>query len=277
MLSSRRLVAVVSGIALVFAGLVAASPAQAVGTGELGGTFTAPADATPFVEVFQLQGEDFVSLGAVAPLADKTWNFDELAAGQYRVSFIDNKDDALYTTIFASNIVTDNPDDERITTFTLAEGQKILDIDGELKIISLTDMPTPVLDGKAVVGGSLYADLNEWEVSNSVGIGYSWTRNGTEVADGDTYELTKNDLNAKIQVTVSVDEPGFSAPTKSSDTVTIKPGALKSAKPKIKGQAIVGATLKVVTGKWKPAKISYSYKWYAGKTLIKKAGVRKVC
>ena len=270
---SRRLVAVSTAAALVLASFVAAAPAVAAGTATIAGTLLYPADAKAFVELYQLQGDEFVSIGGGAPEADGKWDFEGVDAGQYRVAFLDNVEDANYVQQFFPGVVTDDVEDDRITTINVAEGQNVTGVDGELKIIPLTDFPTPVIVGKLAVGSELEIDLGGWELLHTVGISYTWLRNGKPIEDEEfeTFEVTSADVNKRISVIAVAGEAGYYSETRTSAAVKIGLGNLVAAKVKITGKAIVGKKLKAVAGKWTPGKVTFTYQWRANGKAIKKA------
>jgi hypothetical protein len=69
-----------------------------------------------------------------------------------------------------------------------------------------------------------------------------------------------------IDATAGANYQYLKTTTTQSTNVAIHPG-----KPKLKGTAAVGRTLKASTGTWSPASLTFTYKWYANKAVIKGA------
>lgn len=230
---------------------------------------TYPADATPNVVLYQLQGAAFVAIGQNTPVSG-AYSFPDVDPGSYRVGFYDDRDEPVYLTQFFNGVVTDDPDDPAIQTLAIATAP-ITGVNGGVALLTLTDVPTPRIVGDKVVGGEISADLNGWE-SDDVAIAYGWIRNGKELAvDDDYYDLTPKDLGASFALKIYTQADGYAEVTRTTGEFIVGPGQLVPGKVKITGVASVGKNLKAVTGKWKPGKSTFTYQWLANGKVIKKA------
>jgi hypothetical protein len=142
----------------------------------------------------------------------------------------------------------------------------------------------PTIGGKTRVGATLTATGLSWV--NYYGARpadfsavYRWTRNGQIIkgATASTYRLTSKDLGKTIQVSEFPRAAGYdtAAFARSSSTSRIKIGKLASPKPKIKGKAKVGKTVKATTKGWTKS-TKFSYQWFVGKKAIKGATKKKL-
>lgn len=95
------------------------------------------------------------------------------------------------------------------------------DFQGYIHIKDLTEPFTktsnPTIDGAAVVGGTLTANLNGWSPTPT-GLRYQWKRDGAVIAGATarTYRPTITDFAASLSVDVTGDRAGYSAATKGS-------------------------------------------------------------
>ncbi|WP_458112894.1 S8 family serine peptidase [Arthrobacter sp. R1-13] len=124
---------------------------------------------------------------------------------------------------------------------------------------------TPIIQGTAVVGNSLYAQTGSW-IPSDVSFSYQWHRNGTPIqgAQGAGYDVQPADVGASLTATVKGSRFfGTSVSETSAPTPPVEPGALVVPNdPLINGQAIVGGLLTAYAGTWEPAPVSMSYQWY---------------
>ncbi|HEY3544963.1 MAG TPA: hypothetical protein VGK17_02590 [Propionicimonas sp.] len=131
----------------------------------------------------------------------------------------------------------------------------------------------PTISGTPKVGATLTAVAGNWGPS-PVTLTYRWYRGGKVVAGAtrSTYGLVAADRGKKISVQVTGAKPGFLPITRSSQTTKkIATGTLITAVPTITGSKVVGATLTAAAGKWGPAPVALSYRWYRNGKAISRA------
>ena len=147
-------------------------------------------------------------------------------------------------------------------------------------IIDATKIPAPSsppsIVGSAVPGGVLTAADGQW-IGPAVGHTFTWYLNGVAAGQGTSFTVPANAGGASVIVRTSVATGAFapigrmSAPV----TVTTPPPVLQNfsllKKPVIKGQAIVGKSLKVTTGTWRPTPKKLTYTWLRNGKAIKGA------
>ncbi|MEV0972492.1 N-acetylmuramoyl-L-alanine amidase [Microtetraspora glauca] len=122
----------------------------------------------------------------------------------------------------------------------------------------------PAIGGTAEVGADLTASTGSW--SRQVeGFTYQWHLDGTAVpgATAATFRPGVADLGKAVTVTVTVDDPYFTATSARSEaTVPVGPGTFSSVeKPKVTGVPKIGWSLKASPGTWAPAAEKVSYQW----------------
>ncbi|NQX28342.1 hypothetical protein HQQ81_13430 [Microbacteriaceae bacterium VKM Ac-2854] len=122
--------------------------------------------------------------------------------------------------------------------------------------------PTPTITGTPTVGQKLTAVPGSWAPA-PVTLGYQWQRGGTAIpgATASTYTLVAADANASITVSVTGTKTGYTAVTKTSTAVTIKPALMTlMPTPTITGTTKVGSTLTANPGTW-DAGTTLAYQW----------------
>ena len=126
------------------------------------------------------------------------------------------------------------------------------------------------ISGTATVGKSLQAQAGTWAPGGTK-LAYQWKRDGKTIAGATakTYKLVAADLGKRITVTVTGTRDGYATRSATSAaTRAVAAGALTTVKPKVSGSAVVGKTLKVQAGTWKPAGVKLSYQWKRGGKAI---------
>ena len=138
----------------------------------------------------------------------------------------------------------------------------------------LATTPTPKISGTTKTGATLTADAGAWAPAPDA-LAYQWYRGKTAIkgATAAAYVLTAADAKARIQVRVTGTKAGYDTVTKTSAVTAkvIAAGKLTKGKPKIRGTAKVGKTLKVTAATWGPGTVKLSYRWYHVSTAIKGA------
>ncbi|GAA1918576.1 hypothetical protein [Nocardioides hwasunensis] len=143
---------------------------------------------------------------------------------------------------------------------------------------------TATISGPIRVGGVLTVTSPNWvnnfgEKPADLAPVYKWTRNGKAIkgATKSTYRLTRKDKGKRIQVTEYPRASGYdtSASVRSEATKKIRIGKLKTTKPRIKGKAKVGKTVKAKAKGWTRG-TKLTYRWFVGKKAIKGATKKKL-
>lgn len=134
---------------------------------------------------------------------------------------------------------------------------------------SLVVTPTPTITGTAKVGTTLRVTAGTWD--DGVKLSYQWKRNGVAItgATKTWYKLGAADAGKRITVTVTGTKTGYTTVAKTSArTRLVAKGTLTSVKPRISGTAKAGRTLTAIRGSWRPAPVSYTYRWYTNGKAI---------
>lgn len=133
----------------------------------------------------------------------------------------------------------------------------------------------PTISGTPNRGRTLTANTPGWAPGN-VTFTYQWFANGAPIAGttGATLALGKSHVGTSISVTVTGGAPYYQSVSATSAAT----GAIgkrlfaKTHRPKIKGAARAGATLRAVVRDWKPSKlVTYKFRWFRNGKAIKGA------
>jgi len=122
---------------------------------------------------------------------------------------------------------------------------------------------TPTISGNATVGKQLTAKLAKWK-PGPVAYAYQWLRDGVAIdgATGATYILTAADAGTRVSVSVTGSRDGYVSVTKTSRaTAPVELGKLTASRPDLEGSFIVGRTVLVDAGAWRPAPVTFAYQW----------------
>lgn len=121
--------------------------------------------------------------------------------------------------------------------------------------------------GTARVGSTLSATTAGWPAGTK--LTYQWLRAGRAIAGAtrSSYVPVAADRTKALSVRVRGARAPFAATTVTSSAVRVGTGVLRSATPKVAGQAKVGKRLTVRPGCW-TAGTRLTYRWYAGGKLV---------
>ena len=120
-------------------------------------------------------------------------------------------------------------------------------------------MEPPSIQGEATRGSRLFAILGTIYDSN-VSTTYRWLRDGTTIANSDTYLLTSEDVGYRVSLEVTASKPGFNdlkITVANPVTFDLFP---TSPIPQIEGLLGVGQSISVNEGDW-GADASLTYQW----------------
>ncbi len=136
----------------------------------------------------------------------------------------------------------------------------------------ITAAPTPMIDGKVVVGQVLKVRAGTWAPA-PITLSYQWKRNGVAIpkATGAAYKLTALDALKKVTVTVTGSRVGYPSVVKTSATKVVLKPLTKTPAPKFTGTVQVGKTVTAKPGTWAPSGVKLSYQWRRNGVLIPKA------
>ncbi len=118
------------------------------------------------------------------------------------------------------------------------------------------------IDSTGFGGDTATAVLN-WSPAPSA-VTYAWSRNGTPItgATGQTYTLTRADVDQSIAVTATACGGGYSTTSATSSAIVAQLGlSVTPGAPTIAGGAAVSYTLTATPGTWDPADVVLSYQW----------------
>ena len=151
--------------------------------------------------------------------------------------------------------------------------------DNEVQNLSL-----PAITGTPAVGKPLTASPGTWNLKGTT-FHYQWLAGTTPVGtDSATYTPTAADVGKRVSVRVTgsvagigsaTAQSGATAPVTGTAVVPPPPPAAKKVvlvkRPAIKGSLEAGTKARVTAGKWSPADVQLSYRWYVGGKLVAKA------
>ena len=138
---------------------------------------------------------------------------------------------------------------------------------------AITNATAPTINGTPKVGTTVTATPGAWSPANAA-VAYQWLVAGSPVAGAVTSSYTPNasDAGKSLELRVTATLAGYTTATATSAKATVGKGTLMATKkPQVTGKAKKNATLKVTPGTWSPAKVTVTYKWYAGSKAIPKA------
>ncbi|MBU1800995.1 MAG: hypothetical protein KKA97_01870 [Actinobacteria bacterium] len=135
--------------------------------------------------------------------------------------------------------------------------------------------PTPAISGVLRLDRQLTATVGDWP--SGADLDYQWLRDGSPIDDATdtTYDLTLDDLGARMRFEVSATQEGFLPTTRTSEpTAAVGKGVQsKRKRPGLDGVARVGRPLRALVPA-RDAGTTTTYQWLAGKKPIKKATSR---
>ncbi|MBM7411215.1 hypothetical protein JOE38_001038 [Clavibacter michiganensis] len=129
--------------------------------------------------------------------------------------------------------------------------------------LPLTSTPLPAIVGHAAIGTTLSVRTGTWRPA-PVSLAYRWERDGVPISDerGPTYEVTGEDAGRRITVAVRGSSPGRIAVERTSAaTPRVGAWAIVPGTPVVGGVPAVGRELTARPGSWRPAPVTFSYRW----------------
>jgi hypothetical protein len=238
-------------------------------------------------------GSDFVDVWAYA-WSGKTWQFvayawtdasggyhiDGLHGGTYRVEFYD----------WDTGIVefwNDQGSLAAADNIVLGTGVTLPGVNAEMDDkTTFRNLAAPAISGTPTVGATLSASPGSWTPQGAT-FSYQWIAAGVPIpgASAPAYVPAVGDLGKQLTVRVMASRAGMSSGVAHSALTlpvaaavvppAVTPSVKNLAKPKIKGVAKVGKTLKVTAGSWNPASVTKKIRWLANGKVIKKANKPK--
>jgi hypothetical protein len=238
--------------------------ASADETASVSGRIVAPDYAEPIVTLYDRV--DAVEDADVE--ADGSYRFDDVEPGEYTVAFGD--DSGSFLTRFLGGVFADEPTEPGITFFTVAEGQAITGIDGELITAKFAAPIQSAISGTAKVGRTLSLSFGEWAEDPDFEV--QWLRDGAVIHDEvDTeYEVRKTDVGHRLSADVVAVADGYESVEFTTASVAVLGAGLTGTKPTVSGVAKVDNVLHAKAKGWKP-KAKLRYQWLANGKPIAKA------
>jgi 5-hydroxyisourate hydrolase-like protein (transthyretin family) len=146
------------------------------------------------------------------------------------------------------------------------------------------NLSPPTIIGTPAVGKQLSAAPGTWNLKATT-FHFQWLAGTTPVGtDSATYTPTAADVGKRVSVRVTgsvagigsaTAQSGPTAPVTGTAVVPPPPPAPKKVllvkRPAIKGSLEVGTKARVTPGKWTPADVHLSYRWYVGGKVVAKA------
>ena len=129
---------------------------------------------------------------------------------------------------------------------------------------------TPLIVGKASLGRTLSVQPGSWG-PEGVALRYRWYADGKPIsgATGTRLRLGVSLVGRAITVRVTGTLDGYAtARVTSAPTERVAPGELRGKRPRIVGAPVVGKRLAAITGRWRPAPVTLTYRWFAGSRAI---------
>lgn len=154
----------------------------------------------------------------------------------------------------------------------------------------ITNTQAPTVSGTPEVGKTLTASPGGWTPAG-VAFAYRWVVGAdTDPTDDPTsasYVLRPADVGKTVRVHVTATATGWltgtatSAPTAPVAAAAVTPPPATPAvvnveRPRIRGAARVGRTLRVSSGEWEPAAVTRSYQWYVGGRRVRGGTTRRL-
>jgi len=121
---------------------------------------------------------------------------------------------------------------------------------------------SPVILGTIAPGTTVTADVSGWSPAPTRA-SYRWLRNGKAIksATKATYTITGADLGKKLSVRVTAGATGYYDLTATSAATKVAPAFASAPLPTVTGTPVVGGTLTVDAGVWKPTPAQLSLQW----------------
>jgi hypothetical protein len=139
---------------------------------------------------------------------------------------------------------------------------------GPVTLAAPTALRAPSISGAAVVGSTLTADPGTWSDPDAT-FTFAWQRcdeSGTcetiDGANGESYDVTSNDLGSSLLVEVTASNSGGVGEADSAPTDAVVPAVPSVVTPPaVTGDMIVGSTLTADPGTWSDHAATFAYAW----------------
>jgi hypothetical protein len=232
------------------------------------------------VWAYAWSGKRWQVVGYTETDASGGYDIDGLHNGIYRVAFYEWDADIVEFWNDKGSLST--ADDIWLTTGATFNGVNA-EMDDKT---TFRNVAAPAISGTPTVGATLTATPGSWTPQGAA-FSYQWIAAGVPIAGAvaSTYVPSAGDLGKQLTVRVIASRAGMnSGVAHSALTLPVAAAAVPPAvtpsvknlvKPKIKGMAKVGKTLKVTAGSWNPASVAKKIRWLANGKVIKKATKRK--
>ena len=223
-------------------------------------------------------GDHWDDIGfAVSDLETGAYDMDGLAPGTYRLEFFS------FGELDAQEFWDDQPSLELAQDVVVTEkGQVLTGYDAVLEDgqypSEVENLTPPAISGAPVVGNTLAASNGTWNL-DITGFHYQWFAGDKPVGgDAPTYTPASGDVTKAITVTVvgSVAGVGSAAATSAATAPVTQLEVRNLKRPVIKGTVVVGERVRVTAGRWTPAGVALTYKWFVGDKRIVGADGRKL-
>ncbi|PJJ48197.1 carboxypeptidase family protein [Mumia flava] len=139
--------------------------------------------------------------------------------------------------------------------------------------VRLRSGAAPSVSGTVRNGRTLTASAGAWSKAG-LSVSYRWKADGRAITGATKRSFTVSNAQAgkRISVTQTAkDSEGRQWYARTSRATGKVVGTLKSSKPRIKGKAKKGRTLRAKAGSWGPGAVKLSYRWTRNGKAIKKA------
>jgi hypothetical protein len=244
------------------------SDARGAATGSISGTISLGAG----VPEDDLQGVTVKALNAAGSViavdssvgADGAYSVTGLLAGDYRILF----DKHLYSPeVIVPEYVTEFFNDvytlAEATVVTVGEGEAVTGKDATLDLLGhFTVTPTPTIKVASIGFGSVLGSATGvWKPAPDE-YSFQWNRDGSPVpgATDPTYELTEDDQNTSLTLTVTAHKEDFPDTEQTSSPLALALFFDSTPTPTVTGTAKAGYTLTANKGTWVPTPAT-TFQW----------------
>jgi len=238
--------------------------------GSISGTVTfegdQPADTYKGVRV-NVSGPRGASGGDLNLAADGSYSIGGLAPGDYVVQFLRqsywNGSEVVAPT-FMEEVYNDVYGVTGSQPVTVVGSATTSGIDAGLNPAGhFTTLGTPSITvGSLALYSVLGSSTGSWQPS-ATAFTYQWKRDGVPVAGAtdSTYELTLDDQDSTLTLTVTATRSSFTSAARTSAPLVLQKFFTAAPMPSISGTAKAGSKLTASRGTWSPAPSAFTYQW----------------